>query len=65
MSLRTGFEFFSSCNVGQSEGDERSIHDRQVYASLRAPSLMTTGISTGSWPYFSANDAFAFAMNVS
>ena len=35
------------------------------YASLRAPSLITTGISIGSCPYFSANAAFAFAMNAS
>ena len=35
------------------------------YASLRAPSLMTTGMTTGSWPYFSANEAFAFSTNES
>ena len=35
------------------------------YASLRAPSLMITGMTTGSWPYFSANAALAFSMNES
>ena len=35
------------------------------YASWRAPSLMTTGITTGSCPYFSANADLAFWMNAS
>ena len=45
----------------------RSFADAQDdnYASLRAPSLMTTGMTTGSWPYFSANEAFAFSTNES
>lgn len=37
----------------------------RTYASLRAPSLITTGITIGSCPYFSANEAFAFSMNES
>ena len=36
-----------------------------IYLRILAPSLITTGISIGSCPYFSANDAFAFDMNVS
>ena len=35
------------------------------YASLRAPSLITTGMTIGSCPYFSAKAAFALVMNAS
>ena len=40
-------------------------HRAHYYASLRAPSLITTGITIGSWPYFSANAVLAFAMKLS
>ena len=38
---------------------------KSLYSSLRAPSLMTTSITTGSWPYLAANASFAFAMKPS